>query len=167
MRKNTKYKKRKIKRDSHERGGEGDRGKIIRRWRCNLKNKIHKLEWTRHTKYTRTIKGTRIRYWIWLCKFFFLHNVETVGKYPFHQPRHNCHQHQHRYRHQHHRQHRQLRHQIQRLFNSGSQSSKLCWKLQNINDIYICTPVIIKLSLIHIWRCRRSTLCRSRWSPYH
>ena len=26
---------------------------------------------------------------------------------------------------------------------------------------------IIYLSLIHIWRCRRSTLCRSRWSPYH
>ena len=26
---------------------------------------------------------------------------------------------------------------------------------------------IIRLSLIHIWRCRRSTLCRSRWSPYH
>ena len=25
----------------------------------------------------------------------------------------------------------------------------------------------IFLSLIHIWRCRRSTLCRSRWSPYH
>ena len=24
-----------------------------------------------------------------------------------------------------------------------------------------------RLSLIHIWRCRRSTLCRSRWSPYH
>ena len=23
------------------------------------------------------------------------------------------------------------------------------------------------LSLINIWRCRRSTLCRSRWSPYH
>ena len=23
------------------------------------------------------------------------------------------------------------------------------------------------LSLIHIRRCRRSTLCRSRWSPYH
>ena len=23
------------------------------------------------------------------------------------------------------------------------------------------------LSLIHICRCRRSTLCRSRWSPYH
>ena len=27
--------------------------------------------------------------------------------------------------------------------------------------------IIILLSLIHIWRCRRSTLCRSRWSPYH
>ena len=26
---------------------------------------------------------------------------------------------------------------------------------------------VLKLSLIHIWRCRRSTLCRSRWSPYH
>ena len=26
---------------------------------------------------------------------------------------------------------------------------------------------ILYLSLIHIWRCRRSTLCRSRWSPYH
>ena len=25
----------------------------------------------------------------------------------------------------------------------------------------------MRLSLIHIWRCRRSTLCRSRWSPYH
>ena len=23
------------------------------------------------------------------------------------------------------------------------------------------------LSLIHIWRCRRVTVCRSRWSPYH
>ena len=27
--------------------------------------------------------------------------------------------------------------------------------------------LIVILSLIHIWRCRRSTLCRSRWSPYH
>ena len=39
---------------------------------------------------------------------------------------------------------------------------------------YICDwytwekrAIIIYLSLIHIWRCRRSTLCRSRWSPYH
>ena len=26
---------------------------------------------------------------------------------------------------------------------------------------------LVGLSLIHICRCRRSTLCRSRWSPYH
>eukprot|EP00826_Nyctotherus_ovalis_P026696 TRINITY_DN2082_c0_g1_i27.p2 TRINITY_DN2082_c0_g1~~TRINITY_DN2082_c0_g1_i27.p2 ORF type:complete len:151 (-),score=39.53 TRINITY_DN2082_c0_g1_i27:17-469(-) len=26
---------------------------------------------------------------------------------------------------------------------------------------------VLGLSLIHICRCRRSTLCRSRWSPYH
>ena len=30
-----------------------------------------------------------------------------------------------------------------------------------------CTSSYDQLSLIHIWRCRRSTLCRSRWSPYH
>ena len=34
-----------------------------------------------------------------------------------------------------------------------------CWYHQN--------PLRFILSLIHIWRCRRSTLCRSRWSPYH
>ena len=26
---------------------------------------------------------------------------------------------------------------------------------------------IPNLSLIHIWRCRRYAVCRSRWSPYH
>ena len=26
---------------------------------------------------------------------------------------------------------------------------------------------LVKLSLIHIWRCRRIERCRSRWSPYH
>ena len=37
------------------------------------------------------------------------------------------------------------------------------------NNEYILerNPTNSKLSLIHIWRCRRSTLCRSRWSPYH
>ena len=38
-----------------------------------------------------------------------------------------------------------------------------------VGDVYMrgkC-PTYIRLSLIHIWRCRRSTLCRSRWSPYH
>ena len=27
--------------------------------------------------------------------------------------------------------------------------------------------VVVLLSLIHIWRCRRRLRCRSRWSPYH
>ena len=26
---------------------------------------------------------------------------------------------------------------------------------------------VLNLSLIHIWRCRRYAVCRSRWSPYH
>ena len=30
----------------------------------------------------------------------------------------------------------------------------------------LCCHIIL-LSLIHIWRCRRSYACRSRWSPYH
>ena len=33
-----------------------------------------------------------------------------------------------------------------------------------------CAPKLLhalELSLIHIWRCRRSYACRSRWSPYH
>ena len=40
-------------------------------------------------------------------------------------------------------------------------SSDLSW--------LVSRPKLIQqyLSLIHIWRCRRSTLCRSRWSPYH
>ena len=33
--------------------------------------------------------------------------------------------------------------------------------------LYWLPHTIVSLSLIHIWRCRRSTLCRSRWSPYH
>ena len=41
--------------------------------------------------------------------------------------------------------------------------------------IFLASPTLVAtlfsrmlgLSLIHIWRCRRSTLCRSRWSPYH
>ena len=27
--------------------------------------------------------------------------------------------------------------------------------------------LLLGLSLIHIWRCRRIERCRSRWSPYH
>ena len=31
----------------------------------------------------------------------------------------------------------------------------------------LCRKQNANLSLIHIWRCRRSYACRSRWSPYH
>ena len=31
----------------------------------------------------------------------------------------------------------------------------------------VCVPAHQRLSLIHIWRCRRIERCRSRWSPYH
>ena len=34
-------------------------------------------------------------------------------------------------------------------------------------DISIPWSSLPGLSLIHIWRCRRSYACRSRWSPYH
>ena len=32
---------------------------------------------------------------------------------------------------------------------------------------YIVGFIVLYLSLIHIWRCRRIERCRSRWSPYH
>ena len=46
---------------------------------------------------------------------------------------------------------------------------------QEAHDNYISIATLIpneleeltKLSLIHIWRCRRYAVCRSRWSPYH
>ena len=33
--------------------------------------------------------------------------------------------------------------------------------------VYLNDSALYKLSLIHIWRCRRIERCRSRWSPYH
>ena len=39
--------------------------------------------------------------------------------------------------------------------------------VQKVNNMTIMCIIFCNLSLIHIWRCRRSTLCRSRWSPYH
>ena len=39
--------------------------------------------------------------------------------------------------------------------------------LDKLHNIANHLDMICNLSLIHIWRCRRSTLCRSRWSPYH
>ena len=47
-------------------------------------------------------------------------------------------------------------------------NSYIWWRRKALN-ISKCSAIYQEygLSLIHIWRCRRSTLCRSRWSPYH
>ena len=65
-----------------------------------------------------------------------------------------------------------LRQQI--LFNqrpSATTVTTTLWVKKNCTKLflqYLCqTKLYFDLSLIHIWRCRRSTLCRSRWSPYH
>ena len=41
----------------------------------------------------------------------------------------------------------------------------LQWAWQGMG--YPMSGLAHTLSLIHIWRCRRYSLCRSRWSPYH
>ena len=41
------------------------------------------------------------------------------------------------------------------------------WLATTYTHTHTHTHTHTYLSLIHIWRCRRSTLCRSRWSPYH
>ena len=38
------------------------------------------------------------------------------------------------------------------------------WGISRTTVLY---SAVLHLSLIHIWRCRRSYACRSRWSPYH
>ena len=58
-----------------------------------------------------------------------------------------------------------------------SSSKNMCVFVTSCDASYVCMlvdmecsltePNSLCLSLIHIWRCRRSTLCRSRWSPYH
>eukprot|EP00826_Nyctotherus_ovalis_P030337 TRINITY_DN2420_c0_g1_i14.p2 TRINITY_DN2420_c0_g1~~TRINITY_DN2420_c0_g1_i14.p2 ORF type:complete len:137 (-),score=6.14 TRINITY_DN2420_c0_g1_i14:22-432(-) len=40
-------------------------------------------------------------------------------------------------------------------------------KIQPLSLYFISFFTIISLSLIHICRCRRYAVCRSRWSPYH
>ena len=45
--------------------------------------------------------------------------------------------------------------------------SAICGSVTNLQWPCSSFWINLKLSLIHIWRCRRSTLCRSRWSPYH
>eukprot|EP00826_Nyctotherus_ovalis_P035030 TRINITY_DN2968_c0_g1_i15.p2 TRINITY_DN2968_c0_g1~~TRINITY_DN2968_c0_g1_i15.p2 ORF type:complete len:109 (-),score=6.82 TRINITY_DN2968_c0_g1_i15:23-349(-) len=51
-----------------------------------------------------------------------------------------------------------------------AEGAKALFKLINVHSIaFLATTdnLSIKLSLIHICRCRRYAVCRSRWSPYH
>ena len=51
---------------------------------------------------------------------------------------------------------------------SGSRNTTVTSDFRLEMEIWPFRACAVKnLSLIHIWRCRRSTLCRSRWSPYH
>ena len=50
------------------------------------------------------------------------------------------------------------------IFFTGINLIKNKYFLVIIENIFF---TILYLSLIHIWRCRRYSLCRSRWSPYH
>ena len=45
------------------------------------------------------------------------------------------------------------------------QVQKVPHVLTQVYSIFHCA--VYRLSLIHIWRCRRDVLCRSRWSAYH
>eukprot|EP00826_Nyctotherus_ovalis_P033055 TRINITY_DN26661_c0_g2_i1.p1 TRINITY_DN26661_c0_g2~~TRINITY_DN26661_c0_g2_i1.p1 ORF type:complete len:100 (-),score=11.20 TRINITY_DN26661_c0_g2_i1:9-308(-) len=38
---------------------------------------------------------------------------------------------------------------------------------QTVKKLIVSIPCTLRLSLIHICRCRRYAVCRSRWSPYH
>ena len=58
----------------------------------------------------------------------------------------------------------QVTHTVPVLFTWAQTMSQTMY-LVPLNCCHYLLPV--HLSLIHIWRCRRSTLCRSRWSPYH
>ena len=57
---------------------------------------------------------------------------------------------------------------------SATVLSTLTLYLSNNTRMLSCNCIAIvdlqltlRLSLIHIWRCRRLLTCRSRWSPYH
>ena len=42
------------------------------------------------------------------------------------------------------------------------------WRVEMTSGVFgFISRAQLALSLIHIWRCRRDVLCRSRWSPYH
>ena len=46
-------------------------------------------------------------------------------------------------------------------------SLRILVRRRKVYDVKDGHGYLLGLSLIHIWRCRRSYACRSRWSPYH
>ena len=60
-----------------------------------------------------------------------------------------------------------LERQTLQMTSSSMVPNMVLTELNMTSDWRKCWPRVNDLSLIHIWRCRRSTLCRSRWSPYH
>ena len=98
--------------------------------------------------------------WLWMCIVIFIRMLKALNTYTHNKP---C---------------SRLIHLISRLINIYSRLtpyySRLSLCLRCIPTLcfwFVCTisrlSNLYSLSLIHIWRCRRSTLCRSRWSPYH
>eukprot|EP00826_Nyctotherus_ovalis_P041527 TRINITY_DN4198_c0_g2_i1.p1 TRINITY_DN4198_c0_g2~~TRINITY_DN4198_c0_g2_i1.p1 ORF type:complete len:106 (+),score=8.20 TRINITY_DN4198_c0_g2_i1:480-797(+) len=51
--------------------------------------------------------------------------------------------------------------------NASEKEGKILYDNLRIGTKNLPHIEIIKLSLIHICRCRRYAVCRSRWSPYH
>ena len=56
-----------------------------------------------------------------------------------------------------------------RFFITNSTKFNLFLMWGGVSRLFRCSVSTqdLGLSLIHIWRCRRYSLCRSRWSPYH
>ena len=58
------------------------------------------------------------------------------------------------------------------LFDNGTlPQSDDCYRAKDVEEMsghfLMFNKMLHTLSLIHIWRCRRASQCRSRWSPYH
>eukprot|EP00826_Nyctotherus_ovalis_P028798 TRINITY_DN22704_c0_g3_i1.p2 TRINITY_DN22704_c0_g3~~TRINITY_DN22704_c0_g3_i1.p2 ORF type:complete len:113 (+),score=43.95 TRINITY_DN22704_c0_g3_i1:467-805(+) len=62
----------------------------------------------------------------------------------------------------------EARRKLNELANELENNNKELNGLKEINEkIEEEKNVLLDLSLIHICRCRRYAVCRSRWSPYH
>ena len=66
-------------------------------------------------------------------------------------------------------------HRVMNIYAIGKQNNTASQNIPTSITVLCCLATqlhcsyfnILRLSLIHIWRCRRIERCRSRWSPYH